>query len=61
MLGESVPADIDGRVLREILSRAGREVSFTAPELQPVETGAVMSAEEQAQVFERLKGLGYIE
>jgi predicted AlkP superfamily phosphohydrolase/phosphomutase len=62
LLGEPVPDDMDGRVIREILLGSERIVSVAAAsEPQPVETGAVMTAEEQAQVFERLKGLGYIE
>ena len=62
LLGEPVPDDMDGRVIREILVGSERIVSVAAAsEPQPVESGAVMTAEEQAQVFERLKGLGYIE
>jgi arylsulfatase A-like enzyme len=61
LLGEPVPDDMDGRVIREILLGSERIVSVAAASEPPVETGAVMTAEEQAQVFERLKGLGYIE
>jgi len=61
MLGEPVPDDVDGRVITEMLADSNREVSVEAAELQPVDAGTVMSADEQAQVFERLKGLGYIE
>jgi predicted AlkP superfamily phosphohydrolase/phosphomutase len=61
LLGEPVPDDIDGRVISEMLVGTERVKSVAASESQHVDTGSVMSAEEQAQVFERLKGLGYIE
>lgn len=60
LLGEPVPDDIDGRVISEMLVTTEQVKSVAASETQ-VDTGSVMSAEEQAQVFERLKGLGYIE
>jgi len=61
MLGEPVPDDMDGRVISEILLGSEEVVSVAASNLPALDAGAVMSAEEQAQVFERLKGLGYIE
>jgi predicted AlkP superfamily phosphohydrolase/phosphomutase len=60
MLGEPVPDDIDGRVISEMLVGSESVVSVAAGSL-PLDTGPVMSAQEQAEVFERLKGLGYIE
>jgi predicted AlkP superfamily phosphohydrolase/phosphomutase len=60
MLGEPVPDDIDGRVISEMLVGSESVVSVAAGS-QPLDTGPVMSEQEQAEVFERLKGLGYIE
>ena len=59
LLGEPVPDDMDGRVISEMLLTTESVKSVAGP--GQIDTGSVMSAEEQAQVFERLKGLGYIE
>lgn len=59
LLGEAVPDDIDGRVISEMLLTTEAVRSVAGP--GQLDTASVMSAEEQAQVFERLKGLGYIE
>ncbi len=59
MLGLPVPADMDGRVLAETLNDT-RAVEFSA--VAPVESVQEpgYSDEEEAEVIERLKDLGYI-
>ncbi len=62
LLGEPVPSDMDGRPLTELVSAAEGELAAPGTcEPQAAEAGEVMSAEEQAMVFERLRGLGYFE
>jgi predicted AlkP superfamily phosphohydrolase/phosphomutase len=65
LLGEPVPDDMDGRVVSEafrpgILSR--RPVQMREPWPEPVrpDAGQSYSAEEQAEIERRLRGLGYL-
>ncbi len=62
LLGEAVPDDMDGRAITEILSIAERvAVAPASGEPSALEFGPVMTDEDQEKVFERLKGLGYLE
>lgn len=62
LLGEAVPDDMDGHAITEILSVTERvAVAPTSAEPSALEFGPVMTDEDQEKVFERLKGLGYLE
>jgi len=60
--GLPVPEDMDGRVLTEILAEplASTPVRFTTPSERRAPTGTEYSAEEAAEVEERLRALGYL-
>lgn len=59
LLGVPVPRDMDGRVLQEMLATS-REVEYgSTSELERVR-GEAYSDDEEAEVVERLKDLGYI-
>jgi predicted AlkP superfamily phosphohydrolase/phosphomutase len=63
LLGHSVPADFDGRVLKEMIDPAflaGHQVQFQEPAVDSASGGEEFSADENADVIERLRGLGYI-
>ncbi len=67
-LGVAVPAEMDGRVLGEVFASEFRPASSPAPEIMADEAqgaapaaGLAYSADEQAQVEERLKALGYLD
>jgi predicted AlkP superfamily phosphohydrolase/phosphomutase len=64
VMGCKVPKDMDGRVLTGIFE-AGfmeqRPVAFTEPAVSKREARSEMSAEDQKQVLERLRSLGYID
>jgi predicted AlkP superfamily phosphohydrolase/phosphomutase len=67
LMGEAVPADMDGQVLMEALkpefrvARLDRAPEFAEPDSSPdeVEDGG-LSAEDEELVSERLRGLGYV-
>jgi predicted AlkP superfamily phosphohydrolase/phosphomutase len=59
MLGLPVPADMDGRVLVETLKQPGTVRSGASAE-RDREPGPGYSEEEEAEIAERLKNLGYI-
>jgi hypothetical protein len=63
-MGCKVPKDMDGRVLAGIFE-AGfmeqRPVAFTEPAASKREARSEMSADDQKQVLERLRSLGYID
>jgi hypothetical protein len=64
LLGQPVPADMDGRVLEELFEPAfiaGNPVQVGVSEGSDGGQGGHYSAEEAAIVEERLKALGYIE
>jgi hypothetical protein len=54
-----VPDDMDGRVLTEALSTS-RPVERQSTSLAGEEAGAGLSAEETAEVEDRLRALGYL-
>jgi predicted AlkP superfamily phosphohydrolase/phosphomutase len=62
--GEPVPQNIDGKVLKEILSVSQSDIpaveTYTPEPEAPVPSES-LSAEEQQMVYERLKELGYLE
>ena len=59
LLGHPVPEDMDGRVLTELFTSSKAVTTAAAtPTTEPTEA---LSPEEQAQVFERLRALGYFE
>jgi predicted AlkP superfamily phosphohydrolase/phosphomutase len=64
VMGCKVPKDMDGRVLAGIFE-AGfmeqRPVAFTEPAASKREARSEMSADDQKQVLERLRSLGYID
>jgi predicted AlkP superfamily phosphohydrolase/phosphomutase len=63
LLGEAVPEDMDGRVLKEIISEEylNSHPIRLAAQSSDEHTGEIeYSAEENADVIERLKSLGYI-
>ncbi len=59
LMGLPVPADMDGRVLSEILADE-RPVEYGGSSGGRVESAEGYSAEEEAEVIERLQDLGYI-
>jgi predicted AlkP superfamily phosphohydrolase/phosphomutase len=64
LMGQPVPADMDGRVLEELFEPAfiaGNPIQVGISEGSDGGQGAQYSAEEAAIVEERLKALGYIE
>jgi len=64
LMGQPIPSDMDGKVLTEILSPdfcASNPVQFKETAAQaPHEGTASYSEEEEREIEERLKGLGYI-
>jgi predicted AlkP superfamily phosphohydrolase/phosphomutase len=59
LMGLPVPDDMDGRVLTEALSTS-RPVERQSTSLAGEEAGAGLSAEETAEVEDRLRALGYL-
>jgi arylsulfatase A-like enzyme len=64
MLGEPIPAHMDGRVLTEIIAdtfepqeTGHREVTWS---VEPKPQGDVLSEEEEQLLGERLRNLGYV-
>ncbi len=58
-----VPADMDGRVLLETLEEEWVEthpIQHTAPEEEGIEGDLLYSQDEEEEIKERLKGLGYL-
>lgn len=64
LMGEPIPSDMDGKVLTEILStdfRSSNPVRFKETVAQALHEGTTgYSEEEEREIEERLKGLGYI-
>ena len=63
LLGEALPEDMDGRVLKEIISEEylnSHPVRLTAQSNEEQTGEMEYSAEENEDVIERLKSLGYI-
>ena len=63
LLGCSVPADIDGRVMVEALTAGYRQahpISIAGQAWKPAEDQAGFSPEEENKVSERLRDLGYL-
>jgi arylsulfatase A-like enzyme len=58
-MGLPVPADMDGRVLEEALSTT-RPVEYERREEAEAGAEEALSAEETAEVEERLRSLGYL-
>jgi hypothetical protein len=58
-MGLPVPDDMDGRVLAEALSTS-RPVERQSASLAGEEANAGLSAEETAEVEDRLRALGYL-
>ena len=64
VMGCNVPSDMDGKVLAGIFDTGFMEqhpVAFTEPAVSKREARGEMSAEDQKQVLERLRSLGYID
>ena len=66
LMGQSIPEDMDGKVLNELLDPGyvvSHPIRYEKTEQQGTDSTAQgkYSAEEAAQVEERLKALGYIE
>jgi predicted AlkP superfamily phosphohydrolase/phosphomutase len=62
LLGQHLPDDLDGRVLTEIISeqyRAARPVRFAAAGSSTGRPGVEFTDEENAEIIESLKNLGY--
>jgi arylsulfatase A-like enzyme len=59
LMGLPVPDDMDGRVLTEALSTS-RPVERQSASLADEGAGAGLSAEETAEVEDRLRALGYL-
>jgi predicted AlkP superfamily phosphohydrolase/phosphomutase len=62
LLGQHLPDDLDGRVLTEIISeqyRAARPVRFAAAGRSTGRPGVEFTDEENAEIIESLKNLGY--
>ena len=61
LLGEPIPQDIDGTVLKEIFSGPESNLAVETSEPEAHTPAEALTAEEQELVFERLKALGYFE
>jgi predicted AlkP superfamily phosphohydrolase/phosphomutase len=64
LLGSPIPDDMDGRVLTEAFEEdflKDRPIVYREAEPDAAYQAASLSAEEQAVILERLKGLGYID
>jgi hypothetical protein len=59
LLGETIPGDMDGRVLQELLAHQTSAVYAPAPAYAGIAEGDY-SAEDQQAIEERLAGLGYL-
>jgi predicted AlkP superfamily phosphohydrolase/phosphomutase len=59
LMGLPVPDDMDGRVLMEALTETA-DVRFVEADSAATNNSATYSAEEEAEVAERLRGLGYL-
>ncbi len=65
LMGEPIPADMDGRVLAEALRPEYAQVQAPAvqrpvPEVSYAPAGGELSDEDEALIAERLRGLGYV-
>jgi hypothetical protein len=63
LLGQPVACDVDGRVLSEVIDPAflaQHEVRFKEAAGDSTSDSSEFSPEEDAEVIERLRGLGYI-
>ena len=62
LLGTSLPADYDGRVLVEALSPkiAAQPIAYRSDHGSAVQTGSTFSSDEQRLVEDRLRTLGYL-
>jgi predicted AlkP superfamily phosphohydrolase/phosphomutase len=63
LMGEKIPTDMDGRVLTEIFTEEflqTKAIEWTEAGEQEAAPSAVMSAEDEETIIERLKGLGYL-
>ena len=64
IMGCKIPEDMDGRVLKEILKEAFMEqnpIEFVEPRKGKRKQRSEMSPQEQKEVIERLRNLGYID
>jgi len=59
LFGQPVPGDMDGRVLTEVLEAEGSEAGEGAEEREGGVSGG-LSEEEEAEIIERLRRLGYL-
>ena len=63
LMGEAVPDDMDGRVLHEIFQPAFEEthaVRYQVAAAAGSREAQVLSSEEEAEIEDRLRGLGYL-
>jgi len=63
LLGEALPEDMDGRVLKEIITNeylSRNPIRFTSGNKDEQTAEMEFSPDENADVIERLKSLGYI-
>jgi arylsulfatase A-like enzyme len=60
LMGCPVPADMDGRVLAEILLEPGPQPVQAVPAAPGERAQHALSDEEDAELRERLKGFGYL-
>jgi predicted AlkP superfamily phosphohydrolase/phosphomutase len=64
LMGLAIPKDMDGEVLTEMFTGSflrENPIRFMDEVRGPEKTAATLTAEEEADVMERLKGLGYLE
>jgi hypothetical protein len=63
-LGQSVPKDLEGKVLIDIFTEEfnrTRTLNFTDEDhIDPATKDQILTAEEQAELASRLKSLGYV-
>jgi predicted AlkP superfamily phosphohydrolase/phosphomutase len=64
VLGVPVPTDMDGKVLANVFEQGMREsmqISYQAAQLAPADNTFDLSRQEESEILERLRGLGYVD
>ena len=60
LLDKRIPSYIDGKVLSDILNKGIKEVEYQTLQINRTDAPHNISAEDEAKIMERLKGLGYM-
>jgi predicted AlkP superfamily phosphohydrolase/phosphomutase len=60
LLDKRIPSYVDGKVLVNILNKGIKEVEYQTLQINKTDVPHNISAEDEAKIMERLKGLGYM-